>query len=553
MTSWKLTAALALVGFRAVGARDCTFDSITPSQDLVWCPCEGQFFCAKLDVPLDYKNPSLGRASVPLLKIPAAAESPDGPYRGAILINPGGPGASGIELARYNGTTVQAAAGSNFDIIGFDPRGVGISEPRPNCSAGISIGKNGTLSGRDAPRVVDGYYQQFIDFGKELGEKCQAQAGADTEAGPHMTTAVTARDMLSIVEAFSASPDGNRTVLDSSKLNYYGVSYGTMLGQTFASMFPDRVGHVAIDGLVDPISYQTNFTSSSINHVDGVLGAFFVYCHAAGPDLCSFYTGNTPKDIFSRWNASFTQLDAQKAEEEGWANATDIGLALVTFKVSVLSAVVQPLAQFGRISDVFVALEKAISLNSVAVWTEQTNAIYGDPNLGGYVYPEQTLGVLCSDQSNTWYGKSLADIKPLLDGLKDTSIVGEVWSRAMLACLDWPIRSNDVFKGPYGGNTSYPMLFASNTYDPTTPIENAISNAPKYTNARRLVTDGMGHTTVATNNMCAFAAIRSYFQDTMCGKEHYCPLELGPFNVHLNGTIKENLEAAGLSNLRSLY
>ncbi|KXH49675.1 hypothetical protein CNYM01_01529 [Colletotrichum nymphaeae SA-01] len=553
MTSWKLAAALVVVGFRAVGAQDCTFDSITSSRELVWCPCEGQFFCAKLDVPLDYKNPSLGRASVPLLKIPAAAESPDGPYRGAILINPGGPGASGIELARYNGTTVQAAAGSNFDIIGFDPRGVGISEPRPNCSAGISIGKNSTLSGRDAPRVVDGYYQQFIDFGKELGEKCQAQAGADTEAGPHMTTAVTARDMLSIVEAFSASPDGNRTVLDSSKLNYYGVSYGTMLGQTFASMFPDRVGHVAIDGLVDPISYQTNFTSSSIDHVDGVLGAFFVYCHAAGPDLCSFYTGNTPKDIFSRWNASFKQLDAQKAEAEGWANATDIGLALVTFKVSILAAVVQPLAEFSRISDVFVALEKAISSNSVAVWTEQTNAIYGDPNLAGYVNPEQTLGVLCSDQSNIWYGKSLADIKPLLDGLKDTSIVGEVWSRAMLACLDWPIRSNDVFKGPYGGNTSYPMLFASNTYDPTTPIENAISNAPKYANARRLVTDGMGHTTVATNNMCAFAAIRSYFQDTMCGKKHYCPLELGPFNVQLNGTIKENLEAAGLSNLRGLY
>ncbi|KZL79351.1 alpha beta hydrolase fold family [Colletotrichum incanum] len=105
----------------------------------------------------------LGRAAVPLIKLPAASSSPNGPYRGMILVNPGGPGASGIELARNNGTTVQAVAGSNYDIVGFDPRGVGLSEPRPNCSSGILLPRNEALSQRDAPRFVDKYYQQFID------------------------------------------------------------------------------------------------------------------------------------------------------------------------------------------------------------------------------------------------------------------------------------------------------------------------------------------------------------------------------------------------------
>ncbi|GJC78389.1 tripeptidyl aminopeptidase [Colletotrichum liriopes] len=472
-----------------------------------------------------------------------------------ILVNPGGPGASGVELAWHNGTTIQGVAGSNYDIVGFDPRGVGLSEPRPNCSAGILLPHSEALSRRDAPRFIDKYYQQFIDFSKELGERCQEQAGADTEAGPHMTSAVTARDMLSIVDAFVVTPDGERTALNSSLLNYYGISYGTFLGQTFASMFPNRVGHFAIDGHVSPEGFQSNFTSNSINHLDGVLGAFFVYCHAAGP-ACSYYTGNTAMDIFKRWNASFSQLDALTAEAEGWSNATEIALALETFKYTTLDAGVAPLSVFGKIADTFVDLDDALASNALAAWTEKTNVAYGFKGLEGYARsnPEQSLGVTCSDQGNALYGKSLEDIQPLISALHDQSIVGEIWTSAMLGCLGWPIRSNNVFRGPYGGNTSYPLLFISNTFDPTTPIENAIASIPKYTNARSLTVDNMGHSVAGSGpNFCAYGVIRSYFQDTMCGKEHYCPLEVGPFGILLNGTIQENLEAAGLSNLRGLY
>ncbi|WYZ46023.1 hypothetical protein EsH8_IX_000248 [Colletotrichum jinshuiense] len=552
MASRKLIAAI-LLGAGAVSAQQCTFDSITASADLTWCPCEGQFYCAKLDVPLDYSNPDLGRASVPLIKYAAVSNSSDGPYRGMILINPGGPGASGLDMARGNAALLQSVAGSNYDIIGFDCRGVGLSEPKPSCSAGIATRQSEALSRRDAPRVIDDYYNQYIVYGRELGVQCQAQAGADTEAGPHMSTATTARDMISIVDSFAASSDGARTALNSSQLNYYGLSYGTFLGQTFASMFPDRVGHFVVDGVVSPDAFQANFTGHSINHLDGVLGSFFVYCHAAGLSSCPYYTGNTAKDIFERWNASFVQLDARRAETEGWANATEIADALLNLKVGTLTAVVSPLLQFGVYAKVLVSLEEALASGNLSTWTEQAQAIYGDPNMGGYVDPEETLGVMCSDQSNKWYGKSLEDIQPLIRELQDQSIVGEVWARSMLGCLGWPIASNDVFRGPYGGNTAHPILFVSNTFDPTTPIDNTIANAPKYTNARTLIVDSMGHGLSATNNLCAYGTLKTYFQDTMCGQEHYCPAGVGPFNIQLNGTIQENLEAAGLSDLRSLY
>ncbi|KAK2754920.1 alpha beta hydrolase fold family [Colletotrichum kahawae] len=552
MRSGALTAVLASLG-TVTRAQNCTFDSITPSQDLVWCRCEGDYFCAKLDVPLDYLNPGLARALVPPIKFSAAPSSPDGPYRGMILVNPGGPGASGVELIRENGPLLAQAIGTNYDMVGFDPRGIGLSEPRPNCPAGILAAQ--TQQSRDVPRLQDAFFQSFIDFGRAPGEQCAEQAGGPTGAGRHMTTAVTARDMLSIVDAFAETPDGARAATNASLLDYYGISYGTFLGQTFASMFPDRVGHVALDGVVDPAAYQANGTWRSVNHLDGVVGAFFVYCHAAGPDACAYYTGTTPMDIFARWKAACEGLDAGRAAAEGWGNSSGIAAALLTFKVGMLAMAVQPLEMFGPVAEALVGLEQALEGGALGEWTEQVNGLIGNPGVASYAEtsPEQGLGVICSDQENKQYGKSLEEIRGLIDQLEGQSVVGETWVKYTLGCTGWNIKSEDVFTGPYGGETKGRVLFVSNTFDPTTPIDNAISNAPSFKNARRLTIDGMGHSGIAPNNLCAYGVVKSYFQDTICGKDIYCPLETGPFGVQLEGSIQENLEAAGLANLHDLF
>jgi len=425
-------------------------------------------------VPLDYQNPRLGRASVPLIKYPAVPNSPDGPYQGMILINPGGPGASGVNEARDNASTIQSLIGTNWDVVGFDARGMWLSEPSASCQlTNTTSGHRLTLRSNSVPKVTDEFYNSYIEFGKELGRRCKTSIGGNKDAGPHMTTAVTARDMLSVVDAFAETDDGRRAAKRRGLLNYYGISYGTFLGQTFASMFPERVGNMILDGVVSPESYLTNYTSASVNHLDGIIAVFFIYCHAAGPSACSYYTGSTPKDIYERFHRSFVQLNPRKAEAAHWSNATDLEAGLLTLKVTLLTAAGAPLSVFGRLPEIFQGLEAALAAQDVRPWTAQLATIVGDPGPAGYadMHPEWSLGTLCSDQDGKLYGKKLRDLRPLVNDLEEQSIIGEIWIKSVLGCTGWPIKSNDVFTGPFGGRTATPILFVGNTYDPVTPIE----------------------------------------------------------------------------------
>ena len=263
-----------------------------------------------------------------------------------MLLNPGGPGASGIEEALDNAALIQAVAGTNWDVIGFDTRDGWLSQPVANCSSNTIPYDNITISSRSVPRVSDDLYDSFIQFGKEVGEQCEKETGEETDAGPHMSTATTARDMLSIANAFAATEDGGRAAKPSHLLNYYGISYGTFLGQTFASMFPDRVGNVVLDGVVSPEGYLANFTTESVTHLDGIIASFFIYYHASGALGCLYYTGATPKDIFERFNQPFVQLTPRKAKTEKWSNATDLEAALLTLKVALLAAADAPFSYF---------------------------------------------------------------------------------------------------------------------------------------------------------------------------------------------------------------
>lgn len=169
-----------------------------------------------------------------------------------VLTNPGGPGSSGIQFLLDTAEKTSKWIGNNYDYVAWEPRGLGFSVPAANCEEPLN-----TLTSRDliarinGPEVSEAVTALDVEQSVAIGNNCKRIIGGDDQAGPHMTSSVVVKDIISILDAFAKSKDGKK-VKEPHLFNYWGVSYGTYIGQTFASMFPDRVGRVLLDAVVKP-------------------------------------------------------------------------------------------------------------------------------------------------------------------------------------------------------------------------------------------------------------------------------------------------------------
>ena len=443
------------------------FKSITPSRDLTWHPC-GSFNCAILDVPLDYSKPQGNRALVPLIKYPAIA----GPSKGMVLMNPGGPGESAIDFLVKAAKITQNITGGHFDMVAWEPRGLGQSVPSANCSAQaaplLSKYHQFTARGNTSGTIGSTFLEGVFTDAKAIGEKCKASIGGPTDAGPHMTTKIVVEDMVSILDAYAASPEGKQ-VENPSLLNYWGFSYGTIVGQTFASMFPDRINKVVMDGVVDADKYAKANMETWLVHADSAFATFFVYCHLAGPTACPYYTGNSTGDIFGRFEKTVARLDVKTARDQGWQNATLIESTLTGLKLLTFHALYSPISTFNGTAVSLVLLEKAVqnlTEESLSVLEE----LIGEQTEGGAEAIAAQISISCSDNGNTLYNKTLSEVMPVVNQLKNQSwIGGEPLSKNVVACTGWGIDGVERYTGPFGGATKNAMLFVSNTRDPVTP------------------------------------------------------------------------------------
>ncbi|KAK7022930.1 hypothetical protein VNI00_016820 [Paramarasmius palmivorus] len=249
------------------GWSELSWASIEPTKELAWRPCYdtvGSFECGRLQVPLNYSDPDGQSAAIALIRIKANVSSDSPEYRGPVLYNPGGPGGSGVDDLLVYGKRLAKTVGPEFDILSFDPRGQNSSSQY--------------VSNIWARSKIEGI----------LAEERLA------DVLPHIQTDHTARDMLRINEAHGRE-----------KIQYWGISYffqdtATVLGATFAAMFPDKVERLVIDGVVDVANdYYTAQWREMLLDADKALQWFFKDCHAAGPELCAFYD-ESPEAIRSQ-------------------------------------------------------------------------------------------------------------------------------------------------------------------------------------------------------------------------------------------------------------
>jgi pimeloyl-ACP methyl ester carboxylesterase len=235
---------------------------LTPRKSLQWTPCFDDFTCTRLEVPLQYDNPAMGNTAIAVMRLSAQNNSATAEN---ILVNQGihihftcsavkltlsgGPGGSGVQLLMVAGSALSQLVGTQYNLIGFDPRGVNNSGPTVDCfpqdpdaRATFKDLYYSDVTDSSSNSLENQYYASEI-FGKWCIESFKQNA-----SGQYVSTPAVAQDMLSYIKAeqnVAGKPE------EDAKLWNYGFSYGTVLGSTFAALFPKHVGRIVVDGVLD--------------------------------------------------------------------------------------------------------------------------------------------------------------------------------------------------------------------------------------------------------------------------------------------------------------
>ena len=218
--------------------------------------CYDRLWCSKLLMPLDWNDESNNTTvSIAIMKRPATVPQSDPTYSGTIITNPGGPGGPGVADLLVHGEYLQSLVDSehrHYDILSFDPRGIGHSRPAITCFQS-QVARDMFMFQQRQTGELTGLDLQGLRRRRALAEAFGHVCSEDTvnrAVFTHMSTAAVARDMLAIVDELHEQSKQKRG------LQYLGFSYGTQLGNTFASMFPDRVEAMVLDGMVDSYDYS---------------------------------------------------------------------------------------------------------------------------------------------------------------------------------------------------------------------------------------------------------------------------------------------------------
>lgn len=481
------------------------WSNVTPSKELHWVPCFTGRQCARLLVPMDHINPSGIQGAIALIRKPSPL-GPDHPdYRGPILFNPGGPGGSGIRILAENGDQLAKIVGPQFDLVSFDPRGVGASIPRASFyksnferllwSSGLGVINDADVSRHWAKmKVINAMTRENDDGGLR-----------------HINTDQTARDMLSIVHAHGRE-----------KLQYWGFSYGTVLGSTFAAMFPDKVERLIIDGVCDAEDYYATLWSKNLIDTDKGIDAFVAGCHEAGPVGCHFWapTNTAVRHNMTNLFDSVRRQPVSVASSTGPHGVVDIDL----LEGVVFSALYKPYAAFPLLAEALAALAQgdgsvvlkmAGGIDPLQCPAESRTEPVGDAQ----------AAILCNDGAEI--PSDLESTQKYVAMMKKSSPRwGPIWSGIRMNCIDWPKFPKTNFRGPFNATTSHPLLVIGNTADPVTPLWAAKKMSAGFTDSVVLTQDSPGHCSISAPSTCTQTHIRKYLVDgTLPDPDTICPTD----------------------------
>ncbi|GGQ49859.1 alpha/beta hydrolase [Couchioplanes azureus] len=475
-----------------------------PAPAPAWYNCYGVGQCATVTVPLDYDDPAGPTVEIALLRV--KARKPQSRI-GSLFVNPGGPGGSGTAMAASSSMFLSDGVLDRFDIVGFDPRGIGFSDTVacfPSTRAqSIVMAKMNMLFPYGTPQE-----STFVKSVQAIGRGCST-TGA-TLAGA-MSTAEVARDM-----------DVLRRAVGDTKLTFLGFSYGTALGQYYANMFPDRVRALALDGVIDPVSWtgtpqtRDQLLDDRLRSADGAYRALtklLARCDRVGPQGCVFSAGDPAKHF-----AAIARKLRAKPLVLRFGKST-FKVTYADFVSLVLSSLYTPYAG-EMVTEIAASVEALLAAPGKVTGKQRSLASKAlldrldRLRSPGRDFPydnsaEAFAGVMCTDARHPADAASW----PVLTARADARApyFGRAWGWGSAACAEntWTVRDEDAYLGPFDRTTAAPVLFVGNYWDPATNYREAVSASRRLPGSRLLSSDNWGHTAYGTS-ACVTRAVDAY-------------------------------------------
>ncbi|RLZ03011.1 aminopeptidase [Kocuria tytonicola] len=446
--------------------------------------------CAGITVPVDYSDPGAGDTTVTIARLEATGSG----SHGALFLNPGGPGGSGVDMMASAEYFTSQQTRRNYDLVGFDPRGVGRSD-------GISCLTDREMDEWRAEPAFDPRRESLDDVrenSREIGQKCHEHSSAVVS---HMDTQSVARDL-----------DVLRAVVQQPTTHYLGFSYGTEIGATYAHLFPSRTGRMVLDGAVDPTLDDRASSLAQARGFEDNLRHFVADCQQTTRDCA---VGG--KDV----DAGIRQIqDMLATTAEGHARASDGRPVTAT---NALEGILVPLYSTTAYPQLNSALSQAFDGN-----LDQLMA-FSDSNHG-----RGASGKYTSNVSMAFTAVSCLDASPervtdeqmgqaARELTQQAPTFGPYLGYGAAACQGWPDKPVTPLPG-YRADVATPALVVGTTHDPATPYPWAQSLTEQLGDARLLTHEGYGHTAYTSGEPCVTGAVDDYLLDgtlpeegTTCG------------------------------------
>ncbi|MCA2213105.1 alpha/beta hydrolase [Jidongwangia harbinensis] len=501
-------ALAVLVAAAAVPGAAVAAPAVAP---ITWAACTEdwlvEYGCATYEVPLDHDRPRGATTTIALARRPA-----DDPARriGSIFFNPGGPGGEGRSLVSERSGLFPPEVLARFDIIGFDPRGVAASDPI-ECFSSDAEAEELLAQMRLLPLTQE-TITSTVRANLAYTESCKRNAGPLLR---HMSTVNVAKDL-----------DLLRQAVGDDSLSYLGLSYGTLIGATYANLFPDRVRAIILDGNVDPDQRTNQRLANKFDRAGGfelALRHFLAECDAAGPN-CAF-AGNA--------RAKLTAI--QTRLRQGPVTLPGLGSVSIDLLYGIVYGSLYEVASFPDTAETLQFVYDGITGKAT---TARPSRAAGAPSLpkvppargwlaDAYTYNgnDAFYAVNCADAPLPRNPAQYPEIAEAFEAAHPTFGRGEAFGE--VGCANWP-RTEERYAGPWNADTARTVLVVNPTYDPATRYSFAVRMTRQLGNARLLTLDGFGHT--SNHSVCVTNWYTRYLIDGELPPEGTrCAQDLEPF------------------------